>query len=191
MLYKGDCLNCDEPPVVFLTQVVDGEMRQINLCRDCPHRQELEAEDTAGFALADLLARLAEKSGHQCASAAAAAMLPGQAGVEQVPTPATDGPSTACTCGMTAAEYQSSRRLGCPQCYHVFREELRETLQCSQTRGRRHEGKIPGNQRILRLRGEELRRELEEATRSEDYERAAHLRDLLRQWERGLRPPGH
>jgi protein-arginine kinase activator protein McsA len=222
MFYKGDCEGCSETPTIFLTQIVNGELRAYNLCRDCPHMDMVD--DPAGCALAEMLLKLSEKSGGVAAGKpgkiADSTSGPGgeagepspleqaaeeffeedaEAGPGELATTAT-GPEPVramrarereqdrrCRCGMTLPEFEKHYRLGCPACYETFREELQTVLRCSQTRGCRHQGKIPPAlkaARSLDLDRGELERELDEAIRTEDFERAAHLRDLLRQ----LRP---
>ena len=50
-------MNCDvcqqQQATVFLTQIVDGQVRKVNLCEQCAG--EKGVTDPAGFALADVL----------------------------------------------------------------------------------------------------------------------------------------
>ncbi len=166
---KGDCEGCDEKPTIFLTQIVNGELQAHNLCRDCPHMDELD--DPAGCALADMLLKLSDK---------AAAESPAPAS-SPTPEPEPVAVVLTCGCGMSYREFEQSQRLGCPSCYETFHEPLMNTLRTTQTRGRTHRGKMPRDLREVALRRETLDRELDDAIHAENFERAARIRDLLRQ----------
>ena len=109
-------------------------------------------------------------------------------------------------CGMTLAEFREKGRLGCPRDYEIFREHLDRLLERVHSADH-HVGRLPGRELPARIaapeegsdtervpaelpeadpgaRRDELNAELERAVREEDYERAAELRDLLRELER-------
>jgi protein arginine kinase activator len=158
-------MNCDvcktNTATVYLTQIVDGNMKKINLCESCS--KEKGVSDPTGFALADLLLGLGES--HQVEQAAV---------VEQCPV-----------CGFTQADFKKTGRLGCSECYQTFAEGL-ATLIKAMHKGVKHTGKVPARlYRDLARSGrlEELRRSLDEAVSKEDYESAAVLRDEIRQLE--------
>jgi len=89
------------------------------------------------------------------------------------------------SCGMSVDEFRSKGRLGCAECYEVFRGPIAELLE--RVHGSlEHVGRIPGLsdddlERMQRLN--ELRRELDTAVREEAYESAADLRDEINQIE--------
>jgi protein arginine kinase activator len=149
---------------VYLTQIVDGNMKKINLCESCS--KDKGVSDPTGFALADLLLGLGESQQ-----------------VEQGP------PTEHCpVCGFTQADFKKTGRLGCSECYHTFSEGLNSLIKAMH-KGTRHSGKVPARLfRHLARSGQlgELRRDLEEAVSKEDYEQAASLRDKIRQLEEGL-----
>jgi protein arginine kinase activator len=89
-------------------------------------------------------------------------------------------------CGVTYVEFRNQGLLGCPNDYDVFKEPLTKLLERAHDGATQHTGKSPRSiatprppQQDLRL----LRRQLEEAVLAEDYERAAKLRDRIRQLE--------
>ena len=148
---------------VYLTQIVDGNMKKINLCESCS--KEKGVADPTGFALADLLLGLGENQQ-----------------VEQVPQ------TEHCpVCGFTQADFKKTGRLGCSSCYHTFSDTLGSLIKAMH-KGTQHAGKIPARlyrdlARTDRLN--ELRKHLEDAVSKEDYETAANLRDEIRQLEGG------
>ena len=89
------------------------------------------------------------------------------------------------TCGMSVDEFRSKGRLGCADCYEVFRGPIAELLE--RVHGAlEHVGRVPGIsdddlERMQEL--SELRRELDTAIREEAYESAANLRDKINQLE--------
>ena len=92
-------------------------------------------------------------------------------------------------CGMTLDEFRRKGRLGCPDCYTTFGEQVGELLE--RVHGaRRHQGRLPGvsNEDVDRLqRLADLRHRLDSAVREEDYEAAARLRDEIRSLETQVR----
>lgn len=191
MLFKGDCEGCGEKPTIFLSQIVNGELRTYNLCRECPHMDEVD--DPAGCALAEMLLKLSDKApslgsklgendGKFPESGSEDEDLAGSGEDLAVAARAVD---SRCGCGMSVQDFEQSQRLGCPNCYETFREMLMNTLKISQTRGGSHRGKVPRGMQEYALRRESLDRELEDAIHSENFERAARIRDLMRQLDHG------
>ena len=84
-------------------------------------------------------------------------------------------------CGMSVDEFRNKGRLGCAECYEVFRGPIAELLE--RVHGAvEHIGRVPGLsdddlERMQRL--SELRRELDAAVREEAYESAAGIRDEI------------
>jgi protein arginine kinase activator len=148
---------------VYLTQIVDGNMKKVNLCEACS--KEKGVSDPTGFALADLLLGLGESQQVEQAPS-----------VEHCPV-----------CGFTQADFKKTGRLGCSECYETFGEGL-GTLIKAMHKGTQHSGKVPARlyRNMARTdRLNELRKHLEDAVSKEDYEAAANLRDEIRQLEDG------
>lgn len=85
-------------------------------------------------------------------------------------------------CNTTLSQFTKSGKLGCPQCYKSFREQLTPMLQ--QIHGRvQHAGRKPLDDEAAQRRRavyDRLTRQLEQAVAVEDFETAAILRDQLR-----------
>jgi protein arginine kinase activator len=92
-------------------------------------------------------------------------------------------------CGITWAEFRQNGLLGCAHDYSLFEKELTPLLQRAHDSATHHVGKVPtrrGGTGVPVKRQVDiakLRRELAKAVEAEDYERAAKLRDQLRQAE--------
>ncbi len=98
--------------------------------------------------------------------------------------PAPEAPPACPTCGMTWASFREKGLLGCPDCYDTFEEQLTPLLSRAHEGGVHHTGKSPSRAGIsagLHRELSTLRRELDEAIVAEDYERAASLRDRIRE----------
>ncbi len=158
-----ECENCGEREAsIHLTQVVNDQMSTFHLCDSCAAAKGLEPGVQSGNALlTDFLAQMGKGIG---------------------PTPTTG----ACPfCATTLADLKRTGRLGCPECYGHFQQQLRGLLRKLHG-GTQHAGKLyradPADlDRATHLA--ELRRGLQQAVTTEDFERAASLRDQIRRVE--------
>ena len=93
------------------------------------------------------------------------------------------GEEKKCTlCGAAFAELVKEGKVGCPECYKVFAEELAPTISRIHGTGV-HIGTAPERYKEGRERKEriaELESKLKRAVEAEEYEEAAKLRDELR-----------
>ncbi len=88
-------------------------------------------------------------------------------------------------CGMKFKDFRSAGRLGCPNDYESFREELIPLLENIHGETQ-HIGKSPRRHPHAEHKRTELshlRKLLHQAVNREDYEEAARLRDKIRQLE--------
>ena len=88
-------------------------------------------------------------------------------------------------CGHTYSDFRRTGKIGCGECYNVFRAPIAETLRRVQP-SVTHTGKIPsksGEELKLRRRYESLKQELSAAVKNEDYETAAKLHKQIREIE--------
>lgn len=163
------CDFCDKKATVFLTQLVEGQMKKVCLCDNCA--KERGVTDPTGFSLADLLL----------------GGLPGGPGTGNSGTTTSPrGNGKKClTCGFSLDDLKRVRRYGCGDCYATFSEEVTQMLR-GMHKGTSHVGKVPEGQMALQFRNqriEELRTRLEQAITSESYEEAAGIRDEIRNLE--------
>jgi protein arginine kinase activator len=159
------CGECGErPATVRFTETRGGELRTFRLCERCARRRRART-GLPSFAgpLVNILMGLLEES-----------LDPGGG-----PRDISDCPQ----CGLSYSEFRLSGRLGCAACYESFGEELEPLLR--RVHGSTaHVGRCPsgeaGTASPTRRRNE-LRLKLARAVGCEDYERAAELRDELRE----------
>lgn len=80
-----------------------------------------------------------------------------------------------CSCGTTIQDIANTSRIGCPDCYTTFKEELKPFIM-NFHKAYKHIGKSPKSTK-------DLKKALEEAIKKEDYELAAKLRDDIKKLE--------
>ncbi len=116
------CDMCDLEASVFLTQILDGKMTQVNLCEKCS--KERGVTDPTGFQLADFLLGAGTQK-------------------KAVATEVDDDTLACPECGFTRAHLKKIGRMGCPECYRTFGDDLDSMLRAMH-KGTRHVGKAPG-----------------------------------------------
>lgn len=157
--------NCGNPAHVHLTEVVDNKMSTQYLCKSCAEEKGLNPVSGQGVAVTDFLEQLTR--GDEADE------------VGSVTEP-------CAFCGLSLDGFRETGRLGCPHCYTTFEPGLRRLLDRIHGAAR-HTGKVylppdpAAAERDRRL--DDLRRRLQSAVDSEDFERAATLRDQIRDLE--------
>ena len=148
---------------VHLTQIIENEMKKVDICEQCAKEKQLH--DPTSFSLADLLLGLG--TGKE---------------PERAPDESSPGDLKCPNCGFTQAEFKKTARLGCSECYAVFAEGL-STMLKGMHKGTQHRGKVPPRLKHSLELGQNLARlekQLNEAIGSENFEIAAKLRDEIR-----------
>lgn len=165
---KKICDACGiQEATVHLTEVADNKSVTTHLCEKCAAEKGVHTPPSVGsLPLADFLANL---GGH-----------PTKEG-----TPS-GGDLTCPYCGLTSEVFRKEGRLGCPQCYTTFERSLRGLLRRIHG-GTQHVGKVylppDPTARETEMRLDGLRKRLQRAIDAEDFERAAELRDQIKELE--------
>ena len=180
------CQNCHKnEATIHVQQIVDGHIQAYHLCEECAAKQGA-GSDAQDFNLAEVLFDIAGKVAETVGT-----HLHGEntaSGEEECP---------ACPeCGWNLQQFRKTGYLGCPGCYKNFAPQV-ENLLKNMHRGTRHLGKIPlsagAGQRkgheiaLLKRELEQLKKELNEKVRREEYEDAAVLRDRIEDLNRRIR----
>jgi protein arginine kinase activator len=162
------CDNCGSgDAVIHLTQIVDDEMKTLHLCEKCAGEKGVESSAVPeNFPLSDFLAQMGSESSSSGGSPLR---------------------SDRCSfCGLTFKDFRDKGRLGCPHCWTTFEGHLRGLVRRIHG-STQHVGKVylspdPSvSEREKRL--EDLRRKLKRAVELEEFERAAEIRDEIRELE--------
>ena len=165
---------------VFLTQIVEGKMQKVNLCKECS--KDRGVEDPTGFALTELLAGLGTSTETEKPAPVQPSSLVGDT-ISGPSMALTTTSSTKCpVCGFTQADFKKTGRLGCSTCYQTFSDSLGNLLKAMH-KGTAHTGKMPSNlvrRREYAERLKTLQAELKKAVDEENYENAASLRDQIK-----------
>ena len=143
---------------IHFTELRDGKKTEMHICEQCAHEKNMT------MAFPAVLSQLV-KGGPV-----------GRETTEAVPA--------ACpSCGLAYAEFKAKGRLGCPRCYAAFGPVLIPLLEKVHGAAA-HRGKTPervkgalANRREI----QEIEEQLAAAVAGEEYEKAAQLRDRIRQ----------
>lgn len=170
------CEKCKKrTATVFYNENINGKTRSYSLCAECAAqlREKGELQDITSMAgsFADPFSALHDD------------LFGGFFGI---PAILSVQPEKKCpVCGASYDEISRSGKVGCPDCYTTFREELSGLIR-SVHGTTTHTGSVPSRHRAKRERTErlkELKKELQTAVEKEEYERAASIRDEIRALE--------
>lgn len=162
------CQQCMQRPAnVQITQTINGQKSVIFLCESCAAaRQDLIMNSP--FNMSNLLSSI----------------MGNLQGVTQVPVK--EATLQCDNCGMTYEEFTKIGKFGCSNCYNVFESKLIPIFR--RIHGNtKHTGKMPKKYRVEKKAAKEisdLKLELEQSIRDEQYEKAARLRDKIRLLEK-------
>jgi len=152
------CERCNERDAsVFLTQVIDDQSKEMHLCEACAADLGINIKQT--ISVTDVLMGLGQD-------------LPVDLDESTVEV-------TCRTCGTKRKEYKKRGRLGCPDCYVAFKNDVEAFIRSTQ-HAEKHVGKSPAchglhaADHVLMIR-----KQIQEAVGKEAYEEAARLRDVL------------
>ncbi|HAL44739.1 MAG TPA: hypothetical protein DCP47_02290 [Phycisphaerales bacterium] len=164
-------MQCDicknKTATVHLTEIVDGHRTESHLCQACAQKEGITVKSQ--LSLNELLSSLI--AAHQQTDETAA--------IEKAGKVCDD-------CGMTMDTFRKQALLGCPNDYKVFEDDLRDIIEKTQDDNSLHIGKTPPLTSSEEAESkeknitEELKRRLDLAVKTEDYELAAKLRDQLK-----------
>lgn len=160
------CDFCHEnEAVIYMEQTVaGGQKRKINICLECAAERGISPDSSSIQAsigdlfqeLADISKRILKKESRLCP-----------------------------VCGISLGQIQKTGITGCPECYSVFKSEIRSLLE---TNGIKEpfKGELPARlahfKSVLRDRMI-LQNKLNDALQNENYEKAAMYRDYLKALE--------
>lgn len=156
------CDQCGEnEAIIHLTNIEHNQITTSHLCESCAVDKGVEPGVTmSNMPLTDFLTQSSKSLGESSVMA---------------------GPCAYC--GMKLEEFKKKGRLGCPHCYVTYETHLRGLLKRLHGAGQ-HTGKVylppdpSDSQRQEKLAG--LRRKLDRAVESEDFEQAASIRDMIK-----------
>ena len=156
---KCECCH-EQEATIHLTQVIDGEVKKLNLCQECALKNGIDLNSP--ISITDVLLGLGAQ--------------------QPAVTAGTEFDLSCSRCQMTRAESKKRAQLGCPECYKAFMGELSALTKAMHHSGQ-HVGKIParqGNKARITAQVAILQKDIETAIAKEQYEVAANLRDKIK-----------
>jgi protein arginine kinase activator len=162
------CDNCNKPATVHLTEIRNGKKIEKHLCEQCAAQNEGLPIKThtpinellTNFVMAHSGGQLTKETAIECPQ-----------------------------CGMSWAEFRQGGMLGCAHDYDAFEAQLTPLIQRAHEGNAHHTGKVPARRGTAGAPAKpkadltKLKKELAKAVEVEDYEKAAKLRDQIRQIE--------
>lgn len=163
------CQICNKnDATIHLTEISSGMRTEMHLCENCAAEQNIMVK--SHIPINELLSGL----------------LSVQPTDEEISGP-TQEQLVCPNCGFTLAQFRKEGVLGCPYDYEVFESALEPLIEKAHNGKTAHCGKIPSSTPVDTKKHMEilsLKRQLDDAVRSEDYELAAVLRDKINQSEK-------
>lgn len=165
------CDDCKKNPAsIHFASVSNGQKVEMHLCEECAAKKGIQMLSNLNLTIPNVLGNII---GH---------LYSGQPALSPSEQAGTHCPG----CGLSFTDVRQTGKLGCAQCYKVFQEELEATLRRVQGNVQ-HTGKIParsGKKVLLRRQIENLKTQLQESVINEKYEKAAEIRDSIKELER-------
>lgn len=163
------CDKCDKSATVHLIEIIDGQKVEKHLCAEHAALEGIvSAPNMPDIPINELVEDFFSQAANQTKTRRRGTDL------------------TCADCGMTYSAFRKRGLLGCPQCYNAFQPILSGLLERAHEGASRHIGKVPAHAESDTSRQErllQLRQQLTDAIEHEQYEKAASIRDGIRQLE--------
>lgn len=157
------CNECGKNEAnVHLTQIINGKKTENHLCDECAQKNQ----SFSNFSMENLFSAMLKNT-------------IGGTGTKYLPT------KSCLNCGMTYEQFRNTGKFGCSDCIDTFKPKLMPAIKNIQGYDS-HIGKIPkraGGDYKVQKDLERLRIELKQMIEQEEYEKAAELRDKIRELE--------
>lgn len=155
------CDNCGkEPAKIHYKEIKDNKVTEFHLCEKCASEKGIQIlHKKQAFSIPNIMTDMAEEVGADMAKCE--------------------------RCGLSYSEFRDSGRLGCSRCYEAFKAQIKPLLR--RIHGSNvHIGKSPRmSQGVFEKRREveKLKADLSRAIGCEDFEKAAEIRDRIKELE--------
>ncbi len=161
------CESCGKNQAyLHFTKIINGQVEEQHLCEECVAKEHDFSFENP-FSMNKLFTGLIENI--------------------QGSQPSPSGLVCPC-CGLTYESFKKEGKFGCSQCYEVFKDKLDPLIRGLHGHNN-HRGKIPsraGEKSFLKSEESDLRKQLEEAVKMEEFEKAAVIRDKLKELKNEL-----
>ena len=152
------CQLCDQRATLHLTEIINGQKIEHHLCQKCAQNEGLTLQ--AHIQIPSAINQIAK-------------FKQASEKIKDLHCP---------HCDLTWIEFRKKGLLGCAKDYEAFGNPLKALIHKAQNGGRQHVGRIPKN--LTGRIGREtkllkLRKNLQQAIDTEDYESAVRIRDEI------------
>ncbi|WP_312701032.1 UvrB/UvrC motif-containing protein [Sedimentibacter sp.] len=157
------CNECGKNEArVHVTQIINGNKTESHLCEECAKKNQSILN--SNFSMENLFSAMLNNAYNT----------------------STYIPAITCPkCGMDYEEFRKTGKFGCNDCIDTFKSRIMPVVKNVQGH-EAHTGKIPkrsGGSYRIKKDIENLKHELKSAIENEEYEKAAGLRDKIREME--------
>ncbi len=168
------CQICGKRASIYLTQIINGQATDLALCETCAREKGLFDPQSLTFAekffpeafkkkVDKLVKELISREGEDAQSS-------------QTRQYSGDMLTECPACHFTLEDFRRCGRLGCPDCYTVFAQEITAEQQADDEAT----STVSDTEESIAIRRSKLEQQLQAAINREDYETAASLRDELK-----------
>jgi len=173
-----ECQECHErKATLHFKHIINGQETKVSLCEVCAKKKGYLTYPEEGFSLNDLLSGLFQKDG-----------IPlNAAGTANSNQPKQPQELKCSSCGRTFSEFKKAGKFGCAHCYASFDSKVEPILRRVHAGNTKHTGRIPKRagkyiqqKQLISSHKEELKQLIED----EEFEKAAVLRDKIRELEK-------
>lgn len=168
------CEKCKKNmATVHITKITKGVKQEVNLCEACAKESGelnmgVNMTFPGGFSFQNVLSGIMDY-------------------INQPIQSNTTEEMTCSSCGNTYSDFKNTGLLGCSECYKEFKDTLAPVIKRVQG-NLEHSGKIPkksGKGLAEKKRMLQLKEDLQKAIAAEEYEKAATIRDMIRELQKG------
>ncbi|HEX6593765.1 MAG TPA: UvrB/UvrC motif-containing protein [Bacillota bacterium] len=167
------CQECHKrEATLHFTQVIHGNKLEVHVCEVCAKKKGYMTYPEEAYTLHDLLTGLFNVDSPQVNSQGASLSQ-----IQRVRCP---------KCDLSFSEFKRIGKFGCATCYQTFSERIDPILRRVHSGNTKHIGKIPkrkGSNLHLKKQVEAYRSELHSLIENEAFEKAAIVRDKIKELE--------
>lgn len=158
------CEECgNKQATVHMKKIINNHITEFHLCEECAQKNSNINFDTS-FSIQNFLAGLLDSS------------YEGPVKIEHIKALTCD------KCGLSYSKFRQTGKFGCSNCYSSFRDKLIPVFR--KIHGHDfHVGKVPKKAEVIvntERKIDKLRKELDLAVNKEEFEKAAQLRDEIK-----------
>lgn len=167
-----ECQECkSRPATLYFTQIINGNKSEVHVCDICAKEKGYFSLDEDSYSLHDLLKGLFETNSPHLK-------------VKNKQHYISDEKIHCSKCNLSFQDFRRIGKFGCANCYQTFEDRLNPIFRRVHSGNTQHNGKIPQRRHEQLHHKRELdilRKELQYMVEHEEFEKAAVIRDKIKQ----------